>query len=234
MKKIILGVVLCATLLIGFNAYSQQGKWAGLVKYKMTWTGNVPQGVPEEYQVKVYNNMESSINLSVGSKQIANSENKTIMLLFDFSQVPLDGVTGKWYIKEKLKDEDLKSAKYEYTGKTKVIAGKTCQEVKATFKDSDTSTARTETIYVTKELGPTVDISAYPGLDAFPMEYPMQFSSELSATLSATELLEGKVKEEDLLLETGYEEVSKEDLQDMFKQIQKAYGGASGESDDDM
>ena len=64
MKKIIASLALCATLFIGFNAYCQQGKWAGLVKYKMTWTGNVPQQVPQEWQTKIYNNLEGNIDLS--------------------------------------------------------------------------------------------------------------------------------------------------------------------------
>jgi hypothetical protein len=237
MKKIILGIALCATLLIGLNTYAQQGKWAGIVKYKLTWTGKVPQGVPQEWQTKVYKNMEGGYDwstLMLGGKYLANSENHTMMLLFDFSQVPVEGVTGKWYIKNKIKDEDLKSAKYEYTGKTKVLAGKTCQEVKATFKDSDTSSERSEIIYVTKELGPVVNLSSYPGLDAFPMEYPIQLSNDLSVTLSASELQEDKVKEEDLMLETGFEEITSDDFKDMMQALQKAYGGAAGGSDDDM
>jgi hypothetical protein len=232
MKKIIASLALCATLFIGFNAYCQQGKWAGLVKYKMTWTGNVPQQVPQEWQTKIYNNLEGNIDLSTLGlgKTIANSDNNTVLSLFDFSQIPMDGITGKWFVKSKMKDEDLKSGKYEYTGKTKVIAGKTCQEVKVTFKDNETGTESHETIYVTKELGPKINLTEYPGLDAFPMEYPIKLSEELSVTLTASELLEGKVKEEDLLLETGYEEISKEDLNDMLKKLFSA--GGEGGSDD--
>ena len=60
MKKIFLGIGLLAiTMMAGFTANAQQGKWAGLVKYELKWSGNVPQGVPTEWQVKVFENQLS-------------------------------------------------------------------------------------------------------------------------------------------------------------------------------
>ena len=69
----------------------------------------------------------------------------------------------------------------------------------------------------------------YPGLDAFLMEYPMQFSAELTATFTVSELLKGKVKDVDLMIESGYEEISEEDFTEMMKVL---FGG--GASEDDM
>lgn len=236
MKKTLAIVGMCLfALMLSWNANAQQGSWAGLVKYKLTWSGNVPQGVPQEWETKVYKELEGGYDwsfLMLGGRYIANSQTKNVMLLLDFSQIPLDGIQGKWFIKNKMTEQDLKEATYEYTGQKKEIAGLSCEQVKCTFisKNDDGDTTRTELIYVTKEIGPKVNMYAYPGLDAFPMEYPIQLGEDLSVTLTASELLKNKVKEEDLMLETGYEEITTEDLQDMMQQLMKAMGG--GDEDD--
>ena len=242
MKKLVFSLGVMALILVsGFSALAQQGKWAGLVKYKLTWTGNVQPNMPTEWEVKVYNNLVGQVDLSTLGlgRSIANSDNNVIMTLFDFSMLPdegpYEGMSGKWYVKTKITDEKLKEmtkdTKYEYTGNKKEIAGIKCEEVIAVFKDADGAEVK-ETIYVTKELGPKLDLVTYPGLDAFPMEYPLKFSDELSVTFTASELLKGKVKELDLMLETGYEEISGEDLNDMLKVL--FGGGEDGEDEDDM
>lgn len=239
MKKFFLGVgLLLLTVMAGLTVNAQQGKWAGLVKYKLTWTGNVPQGVPTEWQVKVFENQLSHGDyLTFGNlgKVIINAANKTVTSTYDFSMLPdegpTEGMSGKWYVRSKIKDEDLKKAlesiKYEYTGNTKEIAGLKCQEVKVISKD-DEGAEDTEIIYVTKELGPVLNLDTYPGLDAFPMEYPMKFSPEISATFTVDELLKGKVKDVDLMLESGYEEISEEDFGEMMKVL---FGGGADEDD---
>lgn len=240
MKKFFLGVGLLAlTIMAGFSASAQQGKWAGLVKYSLTWTGNVPQGVPTEWQVKVFENQLSHGDmLTFGQlgKVIINAGNKTVISTYDFSMLPdegpTEGMSGKWYVRQKISDENIQKAleqtKYEYTGKTKEIAGINCQEVKVVYKDFE-GEEKSETIFVTKELGPVMNYEQYPGLDAFLMEYPMQFSAELTATFTVSELLKGKVKDVDLMIESGYEEISEEDFVEMMKVL---FGG--GASEDDM
>lgn len=240
MKKLVLSIgVLALIVMAGFSAMAQQGKWAGLVKYKLTWTGNVPQGVPEEWEVKVFENLAGQVDLSTMGlgKSIANANNNVVMTLFDFSMIPdegpYEGMSGKWYVKSKITEEKLKEmlkdTKYEYTGKKKEIAGLQCEEVLAIFKDAEGEEVK-ETIYVTKEIGPKMDLTTYPGLDAFPMEYPLKFSDALSVTFTASELLKGKVKDTDLMLESGYEEISEEDLGDMLRVL---FGGG-GEDEEDM
>ncbi|MCF0210916.1 MAG: hypothetical protein HUK18_06380 [Bacteroidales bacterium] len=239
MKKIFLGIGLLAiTMMAGFTANAQQGKWAGLVKYELKWSGNVPQGVPTEWQVKVFENQLSHGDmLTFGQlgKVIINAANKTVTSTYDFSMLPdegpTEGMSGKWYVRSKINDEDLSKAlekiKYEYTGNTKEIAGVKCQEVKVTSKDEE-GTETTETIYVTKELGPSMNFDLYPGLDAFPMEYTMQFSPELSATYTVVDLQKGKVKNVDMMLESGFEEISEEDFGEMMKVL---FGGGASEED---
>lgn len=54
----------------------------------------------------------------------------------------------------------------------------------------------------------------YPGLEAFPMEFPIDITPEISITFTVVELQKGKVSQAELLLESGYEEITKEDFQD--------------------
>ncbi|MBR1775379.1 MAG: hypothetical protein IJ759_07660 [Bacteroidales bacterium] len=245
MKKIAKTIALCAfALFFGMNVMAQQGDWAGQVKYKLTWQGNVPQGVPTEWTSKVYKNLESTdfinyISLNGFLKTINNSNNNMVTYMVDFSMFPdegpTEGMSGKWYFKDKVDLAKIaEKIKYEYTGNTKEIAGVKCQEVKVIPLGSDAKEEDSELIWVTKEVGPKVCMTYYPGLDAFPMEFPMQFSSELSITFTVTELQKGKASQADLMLETGYEEISKEDFQEWMQKLQGAAQEGAAEDDDDM
>ena len=242
MKKVFATVALCAfALLLGVNATAQQGSWVGQVKYKLTWKGNVPKGVPEEWSTKIYKNLEGNdfityLTLTGLMKSVHNSDNNVVTAMIDFSMLPDEGVyegmSGKWYFRDKV---DLSKAtekvKYEYTGNEKEIAGVKCLEVKVTEEGKD----EPEVIWVTKEIGPKVCLTYYAGLDAFPMEFPIQISPELTVTFAVTELLKGKASQADLMLESGYEEIAKEDFQDWIqKLIGAAQQGGQGDDDDDM
>ncbi|GEM_PF-1243303 len=239
MKRFIFSVsVMVIVLLTSLAAIAQQGKWAGLVKYKMEWKGNVPQNMPTDWEVKVFENTLSHADLATFGqlgKVIVNANNKTITYTFDFSLLPdegpTEGMSGKWYVRNKIDDEKLQKVlekiKYEYTGNTKEIAGLTCQEVKCTAKDEE-GVETSEIIYVTKELGPVTDLEYYPGLDAFPMEYLYEVSSDLSATFTVVDLQKGKVKDVDVMIDSGYEEISQED----FSEMMKVLFGTGGEGDE--
>ncbi|MBO6117271.1 MAG: hypothetical protein J6P44_01870 [Bacteroidales bacterium] len=246
MKKTFATIALCAfALVFGVNAMAQQGSWAGKVKYKLTWKGNVPQGVPEEWEAKIFKNLESTdfttyISLGGLMKSISNSDNSTVTVMIDFSMLPDEGVyegmSGKWYFREKVDlSKVTEKIKYEYTGNTKEIAGIQCSEVKVSAKSSEDGKEESELIWVTKELGPKTSMTYYPGLDAFPMEFPIDLSPELSVVFSVQECLKGKVSQADLMLESGYEEIAKEDFQEWMQKLQgAAQQGGQGDDDDDM
>ncbi|MGP1514650.1 MAG: hypothetical protein ACTTJH_01690 [Bacteroidales bacterium] len=246
MKKIAKSITLFTFMLfLGINVIAQQGEWAGKVKYKLTWKGNVPAQVPEEWEAKIYKNLEGTdflnyISLNGLMKLINNSDNYMITYMVDFSMFPDEGVTegmsGKWFFKDKIDIDKVKEqVKYEYTGNKKEIAGISCEEVKASSIKHEEGKDDGELIWVTKELGPKVCMTYYPGLDAFPMEFPVELSPELSIVFSVVELQKGKVSQADLLLESGYEEISKVDFQEWIQKLQGASpqeGEAAG--DDDM
>lgn len=241
MKKLIATVAFFAFAIVaGVNTMAQQGEWAGIVKYKLEWKGNVPQGVPGEWETKIYKNLEGTDLMQAfsGAKSIHNSDKNSVIAMFDFSMIPdegiYEGMQGKWYIKQNIDVAKLKeNTTYEFTGETKDIAGIKCEKVNVTFKGGEDEKEQKETIWVTKELGPKTCLTYYPGLNAFPMEFPIQFSEEISLNMVAQEVKKGKVSQADLMLEDGYEEISEEDFQEWMQRLQNAQQGA-GASEDDM
>ncbi|MBO7277723.1 MAG: hypothetical protein J6U84_07165 [Bacteroidales bacterium] len=211
-----------------FSLQAQQGKWAGTIKYQLTWTGDVPQGIPSEYEVKVFEEKTKYMDMTMGAVVITDAQKKNVTLMFDFSQIPLEDVSGKWYIREKVADSAFALVTYNFTGKTKEMAGKTAHEVVATFKNAE-GVEETETFWACKDLGPTVEMTNYPGLQAMPFEYTVQYAETLSCTFTAVEVIEGKVKKTDLLLETGYEELTMEEFQEKIQILQEAMGGGAEE-----
>lgn len=227
MKKVI--TTLCIVFTLGLMAsplFAQQGKFRGTIKYTMKWEGEVPQGAPTEFTIKVFDQQES---FTFSTPTLTNAENRTSYALIDFSQVPLEGVTGKWFIKTKITDKDLSNVTYTVTNETKQIAGKTAKKVNVVFKEED-GTDKTESIWMCDQVGPKEDLSFYPGLKGMPFEFPVE-AEKYKITFTVSEIVEGKVSEADMLLPTGYEEITSDDFKEMLQEIQKAYG-KGGDSDD--
>ena len=110
MKKTILSICLVLTIgLFASQVFAQQGKFKGTIKYTLNWEGEVPQGVPTSFEVKVYDQKATFKNvLSMFQEPtIINSEAKIVYSLFDFSQIPVEGATGKWYVKSKVDDQEI-------------------------------------------------------------------------------------------------------------------------------
>lgn len=228
MKKVITSFCLVLALsVMTMTLFAQQGKFRGTVKYTMKWEGDVPQGASTEFSIKVFDQQES---FTFSMPTLTNAESRTAYALIDFSQVPLEGVTGKWYIKSKIKDEDLKNVTYEVTNETKTIAGKTCKKVNVTFKEDD-GTEKKESIWMCDAMGPKEDLNFYPGLKGMPFEFPIE-AEKYKITFTVSEIVEGKVSEADMLLPTGYEEITTDDFKEMMTEIQKAYGKGGGSDDD--
>jgi hypothetical protein len=143
----------------------------------------------------------------------------------------LEDVSGKWYIREKMPDSAFTAVTYNFTGKTKDMAGKTAHEVVATYKNAE-NVEETETFWACKDLGPSLEMMNYPGLNAMPFEYTVQYAETLSCTFTAVEVIDGKVKKTDLLLETGYEELTMEEFQEKIQILQEAMGGGAGAEED--
>lgn len=217
--------IMVVVSLFGFQSFAQQGQFKGIVKYALTWEGEVPQGAPTSFEVKIYDNKTTYDDMFAGCKVITNAENKTTFSMFDFSQVPVEGVTGKWYIKSKLEDKDFANITYESTSETKEIAGRKVKKVNVTMK-SDDGKEEKEVIWVSEDFGPTMDLRSYPGLKGMAFEFPVDLQ-QFKVNFKVSEIIEGKVKEADMLLPVGFEEVTAEEFKEIINILVEMNKGAS-------
>jgi len=234
MKKSIFALTVVAFVFsLTMTVSAQQGKWKGTVKYKLSYEGAVSPQAPTEWMVKVYENKTRFLEqFVIGADVLTNANNKTAYLMFDFSQIPVDGVQGKYYIKNKVTDEDFAKHTYNFTGNVKTLAGKNVKEVNV-VSTNDEGEEEKETIWVCDEIGPAVDVMFYPGLKAMPFAFDMEFKEHgIAIHFEAIEVTEGKIKDTDCMLESGYEEVTEEEFKEIVNILQEAYGAAGGGDDD--
>ena len=161
------GVFLLALLFVSFMnlVNAQQGKWAGTVKYQLSWTGDISEGaqLPTEWETKVFENKTKTMSftwammLGLPATELTDAVKKTITYTFDLSMIPIDELNGKWFIRKKIADADFADISYKETGNTKEIAGKKVKEIICTSKDKDGADV-TETIWACDEIGPMTDL----------------------------------------------------------------------------
>ena len=232
-------VFLLALLFVGFMnlVNAQQGKWAGTVKYQLSWTGDIPEGaqLPTEWETKVFENKTKTMSFSwammlgLPATELTDAAKKTITYTFDFSMIPVDELNGKWFIKRKITDADFAEISYKETGNTKEMAGKKVKEIICTSKDKDGADV-TETIWACDEIGPMMDLMYYPGLKAMPFEFKIDLDDKISCQFTVSELTEGKVKNTELIMEAGYDELT----EDEFLEKLKSVSGGEGSEDEDF
>lgn len=231
-------VFLLALLFVGFMnlVNAQQGKWAGTVKYQLSWTGEIPKGVqlPTEWETKVFENKTKTMSFSwammsgLPATELTDAAKKTITYTFDFSMIPVDELNGKWFIKKKITDADFAEISYKETGNTKEMAGKKVKEIICTSKDKDGADV-TETIWACDEIGPMMDLMYYPGLKAMPFEFKIDLDDKISCQFTVSELTEGKVKNTELIMEAGYDELTEDEFLEKLKSV--SGGEESGDED---
>lgn len=232
-------VFLLALLFVGFMnlGNAQQGKWAGTVKYQLSWTGEIPEGaqLPTEWETKVFENKTKTMSFSwammlgLPATELTDAAKKTITYTFDFSMIPVDELNGKWFIKKKITDADFAEISYKETGNTKEMAGKKVKEIICTSKDKDGADV-TETIWACDEIGPMMDLMYYPGLKAMPFEFKIDLNDKISCQFTVSGLTEGKVKNTELIMEAGYDELT----EDEFLEKLKSVSGGEGSEDEDF
>lgn len=231
-------VFLLALLFVGFMnlVNAQQGKWAGTVKYQLSWTGEIPEGaqLPTEWETKVFENKTKTMSFSwammlgLPATELTDAAKKTITYTFDFSMIPVDELNGKWFIKKKITDADFAEISYKETGNTKEMAGKKVKEIICTSKDKDGADV-TETIWACDEIGPMMDLMYYPGLKAMPFEFKIDLDDKISCQFTVSELTEGKVKNTELIMEAGYDELTEDEFLEKLKSV--SGGEESGDED---
>ena len=236
MKKQVFWLTFLFVSFVAFQANAQQGKWAGTVKYQLSWTGDLPEGVqlPTEWETKVFENKTKSMAftwammLGLPATELTDAAKKTITATFDFSMIPVEELNGKWFIRKKFTDADFADVSYKETGNTKEIAGKKVKEIICTSKDKDGADV-TETFWACDEIGPVMDLTYYPGLKAMPFEFSVELTDKITCQFKVSELTEGKVKNTELIMEAGYDELTEEEFFEKFKSVSGE--DASGDED---
>ena len=114
MKKHIFLLTLLVLSVFSIQVNAQQGKWAGTIKYQLTWTGDIPAEaqLPTEWETKVFENKTKSMSFmwamsGLPATELTDATRKTVTFMFDFSMIPMEELNGKWFIRKKLTDEDV-------------------------------------------------------------------------------------------------------------------------------
>jgi len=112
--------------------------------------------------------------------------------------------------------EETEPPKIVYLDETKDIAGYTCKKAEyITLDEYDEEV--TTIVYYTEDIGsPSMNFGGqFNGLIGYPMEYIMQ-TDEGTITFSVSALKSKKIKDTEFLIPTDYEELSPEQVKEMF------------------
>ena len=71
--------------------------------------------------MKVFEQQTAYLDIFLSVNVISNATTGSSYTMFDFSQIPIEGVTGKWYIKSTIEPKDLENTVYDVTNETKEI-----------------------------------------------------------------------------------------------------------------
>lgn len=239
MKKIIF---FAAMAVFSLSVMHAQNNFRGTVTYSVTSTGETAFQVPAEMstaEVKVFddkvltssviftnNQMVKSV-LVDGLKQYSCMDLSMIFMMLSQYDVELDYKgSSKILISHEYTQKDVDSLTipvtegfyFEYVpGETKSIAGINAKKaIMHIFGDDGTDNPMI--FWYTDELGPAINF-LFNGLKGMALEYSINVGEGRQVTLTATEVKKGKVSKVDMLLPDGYDEISNEELEALFKQI---------------
>ncbi len=239
MKKI---MVIAAIAVLSVGSLLAQNKFRGTIVYTATSTGEENFQIPAEYataEVKVFDDkvltsstlftnspMTNSV-LVDGMKQYMCMDLSMIMMYLSQNDVELDYQgSSKILVTHEYTQNDVDSLTIPVTegyyieyvdGESKSIAGMTAKKAIIHVFDDDGDDHPT-TIWYNDEMGPAVNF-LFNGIRGVALEYAINLGEGRQITLTASEVKKGKVKEVDMLLPSGYESISREEMTNLFKQI---------------
>lgn len=240
MKKILL---VAATALLSMGTLFAQNTFKGTIVYTATSTGETAFTIPEQFataEVKVFDTkvftssmlfLGSQLTNSIlvdGHKRYACMDLSQLFMFFQQQDIELDySGSPKILVSSDMTQEEVDSLTIPCTescfyieyvdGETKTIAGETAMKAVIHAFDEDGEDHPT-VIWYSDKMGPDVNL-LFNGVKGMALEYAMDMGEGRQITLTATEIKKGKVKEVDMLLPNGYEKISEEVRDALFKQI---------------
>lgn len=239
MKKVLF---FAAMSLLAMSQLLAQNTFKGTIVYSVTSTGETAFQVPEQIataEIKVYDSkVLTSSQIFLGGQftnsvlidghtQYACMDLSQLFMFFSSQDIELDySGSSKILVTNEITQQEIDSLTIpvkegfyiEYVdGETKTIAGETAKKAVIHAFDEDGEDHPT-TIWYNDQMGPDVNL-LFNGVKGVAMEYSMSLGEGREITLTASEIKKGKVKEVDMLLPNGYEKISKEDMENLFKQI---------------
>jgi len=224
MKKSILSVFFVSLLLIAYTTATFAGgkPFKGTIIYDLTYTGDIDPAtlsqLPKEITKFIYGN-KSKTEVNQGGAyitEIQDGDAKTQTVLLDIEMM------GKKFVIRKSAEEvaeemaDLPESTIKYIDETKEIAGYICKKGELITKDDDGEES-ISVFYYTEQLGNKAWNfgTEYSEVDGAILEYE-EGAGNFSVKLVARIVKKGKVKETDFLVPSDFEEVSSEQLREMF------------------
>ena len=239
MKKII---VIAAIAVLSVGSVFAQNSFKGTIVYTATSTGEENFQIPAEYataEVKVFDDkvltssvlftnspMTNSVLID-GLKQYMCMDLSMIFMYLEQNDVELDYKgSSKILVSHEYTKNDVDSLTIPVTegfyieyvaGETKSVAGVTAKKA-IIHAFGDDGEDHPTVIWYDDTMGPAVNF-LFNGIRGVALEYAINLGEGRQITLTASEIKKGKVKEVDMLLPSGYETISQEEMNSLFKQI---------------
>ncbi len=238
MKKIFLFAAMAVLSISGLLA---QNNFRGTIIYTVKSTGEEEFKVPDEIATaeikvfddkvktssKLFTNQLTDNILVEGRKSYMCMDLSMIMMYLSSMDVELDYKgSSKILVKSELTQSQIDSLTIPVTegyyidyssSETKTVAGYKAKKAIFHIFNED-GEDKPMTFWYTDEMGPAVN-PIFNGLKGIALEYTIDLGEGKQLTLTATEIKSGKVKSVDMLLPSGYEELSEEEFSNLFKQI---------------
>lgn len=214
--------------LTGNVSAQKKGKsFRGIVTYELKYSGEditpaQQAQLPKEQIVKIWDNktLQEQKYGPVTITEITNGEEGSKTTMYDLSMVMAKKIyvkTTKSEIEEKLNEKKENLPVINYTEETKAIAGIKAQKAEVSFKDEESGEITKVSVYFSEELGGE-DLNygdTFHGLKGFPLEFELNMG-KVKVQANAKSIVKGKVKESEFLIPTDYQQITKEELQELM------------------
>ncbi|MBQ7062173.1 MAG: hypothetical protein IJM88_02650 [Bacteroidales bacterium] len=239
MKRIVL---LAAMAVFAMSGLMAQGNFKGTIVYTAASTGETAVQLNDQVsksELKVLDNklftssplfcasQMADYILVDGRKQYLCMDLSMIFTYLAANDVELDYQgSSKLLVENEVTQQELDSLTIPVTegfyieyvaGETKTIVGKEAKKA-IVHNFDDNGEDHPITIWYNDSMGPEVNPLFYY-VRGVALEYNMNMGEGRQLTITASEIKEGKVKEVDMLLPSGYDKISEDDFRALFEQI---------------